>query len=27
MLDNFRDEFEYYIEHGRSKFGGNLECR
>ena len=27
MLDNFRDEFEYFIEHGRSKFGGNLECR
>jgi NADH-quinone oxidoreductase subunit F len=27
MLDNFRDEFEYFIEHGHSKFGGNLECR
>ena len=27
MLDNFRDEFEYFIEHKRSKFGGNLECR
>lgn len=26
MVTNFRDEFEYFIEHGRSKFGGNLEC-
>ncbi len=26
MVANFRDEFEYFIEHGRSKFGGNLEC-
>ena len=25
ILDKFRDEFEYYIEHGRSKFGGALE--
>jgi NADH-quinone oxidoreductase subunit F len=25
MLDNFRDEFEYFIEHKRSKFAGNLE--
>lgn len=27
MLDNFRDEFEYFIEHKRSKHGGNLECQ
>lgn len=27
MLDSFRDEFEYFIEHKRSKFGGNLECQ
>ena len=26
ILDKFRDEFEYCIEHKRSKFGGNLEC-
>jgi NADH-quinone oxidoreductase subunit F len=26
ILDKFRDEFEYYIEHKRSKFNGNLEC-
>jgi NADH-quinone oxidoreductase subunit F len=25
MLDNFRDEFEYFIEHKRSKFAGKLE--
>jgi NADH-quinone oxidoreductase subunit F len=25
MLANFRDEFEYFIEHKRSKFAGNLE--
>ena len=25
MLDNFRDEFDYFIEHKRSKFAGNLE--
>ena len=25
ILNKYRDEFEYYIEHGRSKFGGNLE--
>ena len=23
----FRDEFEYFIEHKRSRFDGNLECR
>ncbi len=26
ILDKFRDEFEYCIEHKRSKFDGNLEC-
>ena len=26
ILDKFKDEFEYYIEHKRSRFGGNLEC-
>ena len=26
ILDKFRDEFEYCIEHKRAKFGGNLEC-
>ena len=26
ILDKFRDEFEYYIEHKRSKYGGSLEC-
>jgi hypothetical protein len=26
MLDKFRDEFEYCIEHGRSRFDGNLTC-
>jgi NADH-quinone oxidoreductase subunit F len=25
ILNKYRDEFEYWIEHGRSKFGGNLE--
>ncbi|TVP82594.1 NADH-quinone oxidoreductase subunit NuoF [Thioalkalivibrio sp.] len=25
MLDNFRDEFDYFIENKRSKFAGNLE--
>jgi NADH-quinone oxidoreductase subunit F len=25
ILAKFRDEFEYFIEHKRSKFGGNLE--
>jgi NADH-quinone oxidoreductase subunit F len=25
ILNKYRDEFEYFIEHGRSKFGGNLE--
>lgn len=25
MLDNFREEFDYFIEHKRSKFAGNLE--
>jgi NADH-quinone oxidoreductase subunit F len=26
ILDKFRDEFEYYIEHKRSRYDGNLEC-
>lgn len=26
MLDHFREEFEYFIEHKRSMYGGNLEC-
>jgi NADH-quinone oxidoreductase subunit F len=26
MLDKFRDEFDYWIEHKRSRCGGNLEC-
>ena len=26
ILDKFRDEFEYYIEHKRSRHDGNLEC-
>ncbi len=26
ILDKFRDEFEYYIEHKRSRCDGNLEC-
>jgi NADH-quinone oxidoreductase subunit F len=26
ILDKFRAEFEYYIEHKRSQFDGNLEC-
>ncbi|HET7204467.1 MAG TPA: NADH-quinone oxidoreductase subunit NuoF [Steroidobacteraceae bacterium] len=26
ILDKFRDEFEYCIEHKRSKYDGNLEC-
>lgn len=26
ILVNFRDEFEYWIEHKRSKFEGKLEC-
>ncbi|MFO1407953.1 MAG: NADH-quinone oxidoreductase subunit NuoF [Steroidobacteraceae bacterium] len=26
ILDKFKDEFEYYIEHKRSRLGGNLEC-
>ena len=25
ILANYRDEFEYYIEHGRSRFDGRLE--
>ena len=25
ILDKFRDEFEYFIEHKRSRLGGNLE--
>ena len=27
ILAKFRDEFEYFIEHKRSRFDGNLECR
>jgi NADH-quinone oxidoreductase subunit F len=26
ILNKFRDEFEHYIAHGRSRFEGNLEC-
>jgi len=26
ILDKFRDEFEYYVEHKRSRFEGRLEC-
>ena len=26
ILDKFKDEFEYWIEHKRSRFDGNLEC-
>ena len=26
ILDKFKDEFEYYIEHKRSRYDGNLEC-
>ena len=26
ILDKFRDEFEYYIEHKRSRYGGNSRC-
>ena len=26
ILDKFRGEFEYFIAHKRSQFGGNLEC-
>ena len=26
ILNKFRDEFEYFIEHKRSRFDGNLEC-
>jgi NADH-quinone oxidoreductase subunit F len=26
MLDKFRDEFEYYIAHKRSRYEGQLEC-
>jgi NADH-quinone oxidoreductase subunit F len=26
ILDKFREEFEYYIEHKRSRYDGNLEC-
>ena len=25
ILNKFRDEFEYFIEHKRSRLGGNLE--
>ena len=27
ILNKFRDEFEYFIEHKRSRNDGNLECR
>ena len=27
ILAKYRDEFVYWIENGRSKFEGNLECR
>ena len=27
ILNKFRDEFEYCIEHKRSRYDGNLECR
>ena len=27
ILDKFRDEFEYCIEHKRSRYDGNLECQ
>jgi NADH-quinone oxidoreductase subunit F len=26
ILEKFRDEFEYFIAHRRSRFDGNLEC-
>src|SRR5450755_41451 len=26
ILDKYRDEFEYYVEHKRSRFEGRLEC-
>jgi NADH-quinone oxidoreductase subunit F len=26
ILNKFRDEFEHYIVHKQSRFGGNLEC-
>ncbi len=26
ILNKFRDEFEYFIEHKRSRYDGNLEC-
>ena len=26
ILDKYRDEFEYYIAHKRSRYDGNLEC-
>ena len=26
ILDKFRDEFEYCIEHKRSKYEGRIEC-
>ena len=26
ILAKYRDEFDYWIEHKRSRFGGNLEC-
>jgi hypothetical protein len=27
ILAKYRDEFEYWISNGRSKFEGRLECR
>ena len=27
ILNKFRDEFAYWIEHRRSRFDGTLECR
>jgi NADH-quinone oxidoreductase subunit F len=27
ILDKYRDEFDYYIAHKRSRFEGNLECQ
>ena len=26
ILNKFRDEFEYFIEHKRSRYNGTLEC-
>ena len=27
ILAKYRDEFDYWIEHKRSRYDGNLECR